>query len=75
LSKGVVSGWWIQSSQRTNIDNKTVSFIRHLFLDSSWRENDRTLLQNLSQASGPAEAGIRPNPLPSAAVARLLFDK
>ncbi|CAI7629806.1 unnamed protein product [Penicillium bialowiezense] len=52
-----------------------ISFMRHLFTDSSWRHQDSSLLRNLSKTSGPAEAGIKPNALPSAAEARILFDK
>ena len=49
--------------------------MRHLFTDSGWREHDPSLLQNLSKASGPAEAGVSPNQLPSAQDARGIFDK
>lgn len=49
--------------------------MRHLVADSGWREHDPSLLQNLTKASGPAEAGIKPTPLPSAEQARDAFDK
>ncbi|KAJ6120676.1 hypothetical protein N7523_004956 [Penicillium sp. IBT 18751x] len=56
------------------IEGGGISFMRHLFANSEWREHDPSLLQNLSKGSGPAEAGIQPALLPSASEARLIFD-
>ncbi|KGO44871.1 Transcription factor, fungi [Penicillium expansum] len=57
------------------IEGGGISFMRHLFADSEWREHDPSLLQNFSKGSGPAEAGVRAALLPPPDEARLIFDK
>ncbi|KAJ5280931.1 hypothetical protein N7478_006303 [Penicillium angulare] len=57
------------------IEGGGLSFIRHLFADTGWREHDSSLLRNLSKGSGPAEAGVKSAPLPSVEQGRVVFDK
>ncbi|KAJ5363954.1 uncharacterized protein N7496_009667 [Penicillium cataractarum] len=56
------------------VEGGGISFMRHLVADSGWREHDPTLLQNLTRHPGPAEAGIKPHPLPTATEGRRIFD-
>jgi len=44
-------------------------------MDQEWRENNADLLQTLAKTSEAAESTVQPNPLPSSAEARFLFDK
>ncbi|KAL4908668.1 hypothetical protein BDW74DRAFT_188575 [Aspergillus multicolor] len=62
-------------SSPTFTEGAGLSFIRPLFADPGWRAHNPTLLQNLSQSARLVEATITPNPLPSAADARAIFDK
>ncbi|KAI9367644.1 fungal-specific transcription factor domain-containing protein [Aspergillus egyptiacus] len=49
--------------------------MRPLFTDPGWRAHNPTLLQKLSQSARLVEATITPNPLPSAADARMILDR
>ncbi|KAJ5231771.1 uncharacterized protein N7469_006359 [Penicillium citrinum] len=57
------------------VEGGGISFMRHLFADSAWREHDPTLLRNLSRGSGPVGTGVKPNALPSAQEARDIFNR
>ncbi|KAI9930278.1 hypothetical protein MW887_012091 [Aspergillus wentii] len=51
-----------------------LSFIRPLFADAGWKQQNPKLLQNLSKTSSIPEMAISPNPLPSLEEARAVFD-
>ncbi|KAL4983678.1 hypothetical protein BDW68DRAFT_194184 [Aspergillus falconensis] len=62
-------------SSPTFTEGAGLSFMRPLFTDPGWRAHNPTLLQNLSRSARLVEATITPNPLPSAADARMIFDR
>ncbi|KAL4747771.1 hypothetical protein BDW72DRAFT_209390 [Aspergillus terricola var. indicus] len=61
-------------SSPTFTEGAGLSFMRPLFTDPGWRAHNPTLLQSLSQSARLTEDTIAPNPLPSAADARMIFD-
>jgi hypothetical protein len=51
------------------------SFIKALFADAKWRENNAHLLQSLANPPKAAEVSVQANRLPPPEQARMLFDK